>query len=500
MAGTRTNSPQAPWRQVAAGVAVWLIWAAAVQPEWTGVLLLLSPLVLFPLGLRLAASETVGPDAPVVRSLSRATTPLALTAAISFVPEPGWLAAVLSLPWLAFTSLIALAGVGRVLSRRTLLDTGVGADAGLIYVVVGGAWLTISRAGLNPLGFSDAIVQLTAVHFHYAGFALPIVASLTARHLGRSCLIPLAVIVGVPLTAAGITTGGWLEWIAATTMAIAGLATAGLLFRCGSHSRGVARPLIVAAGASLATGMTLAIGWAWAVQFDWKFLGLETMAATHGSLNALGFGLLGLVGLNLLPRPETGEATEMNMHLGRPAIEQLEELAIGAADAATTNPVGLLDRPTPVGFRRQVWQRTVEHGDFDVAVEAIRRWSGHDAAGIARWPATPALAVDTTLAMSIPVGPIAVSATCRIVKVIDEPDRFGFIYATLPHHPEDGEESFIVARHPGGDVDVTVTAVWRPATLANHVAPPLTRFLQNRAIHRYLEGIVTNTSHIGAAA
>lgn len=94
-----------------------------------------------------------------------------------------------------------------------------------------------------------------------------------------------------------------------------------------------------------------------------------------------------------------------------------------------------------------------------------------------------------TLALAIPVGPISVSATCRIIEVIDEPDRFGYVYSTLPHHPEDGEESFILARHDNGHVDFTVTAVWRPSTLATRVCPPVTRFLQNRAISRYLDGV-----------
>ena len=486
----QTNVPL----QTALGAVLWITWAVLVRPEWTAVLLLLSPFVLVPLGLRLAASDETGPDAPSIRSLSRLTVPLALTAAASFMPDAGWLAALLSVPWLVFTALIALAGLGRTLSRKHLLEPGIGADAGLMFVVVGGAWLTISRAGLNPLGFSDAIVQLTAVHFHYAGFALPIVAGFTATRLQRSALVPIAVIVGVPLTAAGITAGGWLEWVAATAMALAGIATAALLIRCGANARGVARALTITAGVALATGMTLAIGWAWAVRFGWNFLGLESMAATHGSLNALGFGLLGLIGLNMITAPTSATpATEMSLHLFGPSTNELERLAEQATQGTPTNPVGLLDRPTPAGFQRKSWQRQVDHGDFDTAVEAIKQWRGHEAAGIERWPAAPPLTVGTTLAMAIPVGPLAVSATCRIVQVIDESDRFGFVYATLPHHPEDGEESFIVERHPDGQVSMTVTAVWRPATLANYLAPPVTHFLQNRAINRYLDGIASRT-------
>ena len=68
--------------------------------------------------------------------------------------------------------------------------------------------------------------------------------------------------------------------------------------------------------------------------------------------------------------------------------------------------------------------------------------------------------------MAIPAGPLSVTSTTRIVEVIDEPDRFGFTYATLPHHPEDGEESFIISRNAEGDATYTVTAVWRTGTFA----------------------------------
>lgn len=483
---------QKQWiKSVALGVGTWLVWALVVRPEWTAVLLLLSPFVLVPLGLRLAASAETGPEAPVLRSLAQLAPAFALAAAASFLLEPSSLAAVVSVPWLAFTVAVALAGVGRLLSRRTLNDPGIGVDAGLAFVAVGGAWFTISRAGLNPLGFSDAIVQLTAVHFHYAGFALPIVAGFTASRLNRSALLPLVVIVGVPLTAIGITAGGWLEWFAATAMASAGVATAGLLLRLSTHERGPARWLTAMAGVALMAGMSLALGWSWSIRFDWRFLGLDSMAAIHGSLNALGFGLLGLLGLNLLDSTASLDATATNLHAGRPSDELVQRLAERATNQSPTYVAGLLNRPTPAGFERKSWRRRVEHGDFDAAAEAIRQWRGHTAANIELYPAKPTIVDGETLALAMPVGPISVSATCRIVEVIDEPDRYGFTYATLPHHPEDGEESFVVSRDEDDCVDVTITAVWRPATVAARACPPVARFLQNRTTNRYLDGLTT---------
>ena len=485
-----TNARLGPWSRPALfGCGLWVTWALVIRPEWTAVLLLLSPFVLVPLGISLATGADTGPEMPTSHRLSSLAPLLAATAAASFVPKPGVSAALISVPWMLYTLAIATVGATRLLSRRTLVCAGIGADAGLVFVAVGGVWLTISRAGLNPLGFSDAIVELTAVHFHYAGFALPIVAGLTASRLNRSVLVPLAVVIGVPLTAAGIVAGGWLEWTAATAMSIAGLATAGLLLQLGARQTGSARWLTAMAGLALLAGMSLAFGWAWSIRFGWDFLGREAMAAAHGSLNALGFGLLGLIGLNLLPAARRDDTTETNINVGRSTTSALHRLAERASRRQPTNPAGLLNRPTPAGFRRTSWQRQVDGGDFVAAANAIRQWRGHREAGVALSPACPRIAVGETLSLWIPLGPVSATATCRIIEVIDEPDRFGFTYATLPHHPEDGEESFLVTRHEDGTADVTVTAVWRPATVASRLCPPFTRYLQNRITTRYLDGI-----------
>ena len=80
-----------------AGAGLWLAWAAMVRPSWTAVLLLLSPFVLVPLGLRLMGSAC---DA-------RALPLAALGPAAGFAFDPGVTAAALTLPWLAVTVLLA---------------------------------------------------------------------------------------------------------------------------------------------------------------------------------------------------------------------------------------------------------------------------------------------------------------------------------------------------------------------------------------------------------
>lgn len=69
-------------------------------------------------------------------------------------------------------------------------------------------------------------------------------------------------------------------------------------------------------------------------------------------------------------------------------------------------------------------------------------------------------------------------APCRIVYRVDEPDRVGFAFATLPGHPELGEERFLVERDAAGAVSYDLLAVSRPATWATRLGYPLARRLQ----------------------
>lgn len=79
-------------------------------------------------------------------------------------------------------------------------------------MAIGGLWFTLARLRIQPLGFGDTIVLLTAVHFHFAGFAAPILAGLAGRTLDRSGsarrvfqFSAVGIVAGTPLVAAGIT-------------------------------------------------------------------------------------------------------------------------------------------------------------------------------------------------------------------------------------------------------------------------------------------------------
>jgi len=73
----------------------------------------------------------------------------------------------------------------------------------------------------------------------------------------------------------------------------------------------------------------------------------------------------------------------------------------------------------------------------------------------------------------------------RVVYVIDEPDRKGFAYGTLPGHPERGEESFVVERRPDESVWLTIRSFSRPANRWFWAAYPVLRMMQAIFTERY---------------
>ena len=135
-----------------------------------------------------------------------------------------------------------------------------------------------------------------------------------------------------------------------------------------------------------------------------------------------------------------------------------------------------------LGAGDEVWAR---------AKLGIERWQAPAAAGITIEPPDAPIAVGTTVAIITRIGPAHVVAACRIVAVVDEPDRYGFAYGTLPAHPEEGEELFLVTRADDGTVRFEITAFSRPHDLLTKLGGPVARRVQQRATRRYLEGMRT---------
>lgn len=162
----------------------------------------------------------------------------------------------------------------------------------------------------------------------------------------------------------------------------------------------------------------------------------------------------------------------------------------GRSDAFTYEPVGaLLSGDAPDGYHHVREVRPIGTGDavFESARAALAAWQVQRRSGLSVWADGPP-AVGRVVAMSAPL-PVTghIDAVCRVVQVVDEPDRSGFTYGTLSVHPESGEESFVIERHVDGSVRFVVEAVSRPRMVLARLVPPITSFIQRRATARYLD-------------
>jgi uncharacterized protein (UPF0548 family) len=103
----------------------------------------------------------------------------------------------------------------------------------------------------------------------------------------------------------------------------------------------------------------------------------------------------------------------------------------------------------------------IGHGDpaFRAAAEALATFRMHRRlpVGITASASRAEVGADVRVTLAG-----VVHAPCRIVRVIDEPDRYGWAYGTLTGHPECGEEAFLLTRAVNGDVWFDVIAFSRP--------------------------------------
>ena len=173
----------------------------------------------------------------------------------------------------------------------------------------------------------------------------------------------------------------------------------------------------------------------------------------------------------------------------RPARERDLEALLERArtDALTYTPAGIsIGDRAPSGLRRRHWTTPLAGTNaFEHAEAALRSWAMHRGAGL-RVAADGAIAVGTNVAFSAPLPIGFVDGTCRIVLVVDEPNRYGFAYGTLSVHPERGEQAFIVSRDAGGNARLDVEGVSRPAHRLARLVPWYADRLQDQGVRRYL--------------
>jgi len=255
-------------------------------------LLLISPLMLMPLWFGMSDWQ---------HKLEYAA---AIAMAGSFQLVSGCGAALLALPWLVARLFV----VKDVAMECRMMGVPAAATAceyaAAVFPAIGAAWIVAHRANWTPWGFDPLIVLLTAAHFHHAGFTLPLMAGLNAKASPGfwtrfSCG---AILLGVPLVAVGITCMhfGVLKFVEPFGVAI--LVLGALSVAVSQVWRGLERQRSILtrigfliSGASLFAAMVLALGFGLRYVVPNFALTMPQMWAIHGTLNAFGFGLCGIL-------------------------------------------------------------------------------------------------------------------------------------------------------------------------------------------------------------
>lgn len=293
------------------GAGVWLLtplagWSFRLGPAWPEslavVILLLSPLVLVPLGLRLSATREDHNGPRWLWSVTAvAQLPAALLLCLAFALPPGIWAAAMTLPWLLYSLAPAMVSLRRLKRLGLFPLPEFCTDMGPIFLVVGAGWALLSRYGARPLDFDPMIVLLTAAHFHFTGFVLPLLAGWAGTELkgGLSNTAAVGVVAGVPLVAAGITLSQlgwhWLEGPAAWFLSVACVGVAVLQIRLARGcSSWASSSCFWISSLSLLAGMSLAAAYGARQYVGLAWLNIPVMLISHATLNGIGFCLMGL--------------------------------------------------------------------------------------------------------------------------------------------------------------------------------------------------------------
>jgi uncharacterized protein (UPF0548 family) len=151
-----------------------------------------------------------------------------------------------------------------------------------------------------------------------------------------------------------------------------------------------------------------------------------------------------------------------------------------------------LDPELPPGYHHLERKVRLGHGPrvFADARRGLLDWQVQRHAGATVYPPGTPPEEGLTVFVGLGLGPVRITAKCRVVWTVDEPGRVGFGYGTLPGHPERGEESFVVTRDDDDEIWFTVRAFSQQAAWYSKVGAPVSALVQRLVTERYLRALL----------
>lgn len=219
----------------------------------------------------------------------------AFFAVLALVTEVG----VFALIWWMYTVFIALYAILRLWETKIHRIEETSVLFGLIYLAGGGFWFFAYAAHLQIMQFGPLIILLTAVHFHYSAFLIPIFNGLLGRTIRKHRMlyswITWVILLSPLLIALGITYSKTLDVIAVSIYMAAIYLHAFLVFTAAFRTK-TGTFLIRLSSAVLMITIAFSMIYSFGVFRQEVTLTINQMIWIHGFVNAFGVILPALIG------------------------------------------------------------------------------------------------------------------------------------------------------------------------------------------------------------
>jgi YndJ-like protein len=285
------------------GLFAWFAVIALEGPRLgvTAALLAVAPLVVIPLGFAAIRPH----ETWICFAAPAAVFALVLRASTDEVSRP---AVVMASVWFLATFSIAFPAAwvwlrgtaNRRFSLEVLLPL-----AAILELTTAAAWLVAATLRIELLGFSETIVLLTAVHFHFAGFGACVVTVTRMRNAvsinerkwaGRAGVLVLG---ASPVVAVGHLTIGALELLGGILLTSGVWIVSYLGWREAFRSVGLVRVLLIVGALSPVVSMLFALHYGLTRVSGLQPVAFSTIAWIHGGLNAFGFIIANLIAFDI---------------------------------------------------------------------------------------------------------------------------------------------------------------------------------------------------------
>jgi uncharacterized protein (UPF0548 family) len=158
-------------------------------------------------------------------------------------------------------------------------------------------------------------------------------------------------------------------------------------------------------------------------------------------------------------------------------------LATQARLDLTYSAVGATATTPPAGYVVDHTRVKLGEGEpaFRATSAALGRWDHFRLGWVEAWPPDIPIKAGEVVAVMARLFGLWWLNACRVVYVVEEKDKFGFAYGTLPGHAESGEERFLAEwDRATGRVWYDILAFSRPRHVLARLGYPWTRRVQKR--------------------